>query len=48
MDDSNTQSDLPHFAVTVYLAASTSVPQKYFELAHAMGAAIAEQKWLLV
>jgi uncharacterized protein (TIGR00730 family) len=48
MDDFQTQSDLPDFAVTVYLAASKTVPQPYFDLAHAMGAAIAEQSWLLV
>jgi uncharacterized protein (TIGR00730 family) len=48
MDNSNSQPDLPAFAVTVYLAASGNVPQKYFDLAHAMGAAIAEEHWLLV
>ncbi len=36
------------YAVTVYLAASRSVPKKYFDLAHTIGAAIAEQNWLLV
>lgn len=48
MDEILSTSDLPAFAVTVYLAASRSVPQKYFDIAHAMGAAVAEQKWLLV
>lgn len=47
MDRSNNNSESP-FAVTVYLAASRNVPQKYFDLAHAVGAAIAEEKWLLV
>lgn len=37
----------PH-AITVYLAASTKVEKKYFELAHAMGAAIAGENWILV
>jgi uncharacterized protein (TIGR00730 family) len=46
--DLSSSSDLSTFAVTVYLAASRSVPQKYFDLAHAVGAAIAEEKWLLV
>ncbi len=41
-------NDKPIIAVTVYLAASQSVDRKYFDLAHAMGAAVAEQGWMLV
>lgn len=36
------------FAITVYLAASRSVPKKYFDLAHEMGAAVADEGWMLV
>lgn len=41
-------SELPSLAVTVYLAASKSVAPKYFDLARAMGAAVADEGWLLV
>ena len=37
-----------HHAITVFLAASVKVDRKYYELAHQMGAAIADENWTLV
>ena len=48
MNGSTPEMNVPTYAITVYLAASTKVDRKYFDLAHSMGAAVADQGWLLV